>query len=90
MAFDYIISDNLKAVIDILKKKDKKLAKNLQNKMEEVLSRDNNTIDFYKNLRKPLNDYKRVHVGSFVLKFKVVKEKNLIIFSEFEHHDDSY
>lgn len=90
MAFKFILSDNLKATIEILKKKNKTLADKLHAKMDEILSRDHTTIDFYKNLKKPLNEYKRVHVGNFVLKFKVDKQKNLIIFTEFDHHDNSY
>ena len=46
--------------------------------------------EHYKNLRYGLKDKKRVHVGNFVLVFKLVKEENKIIFLDFDHHDNIY
>jgi len=37
-----------------------------------------------------LKDKKRVHVGNFVLVFKLVKKENKIIFLDFDHHDNIY
>jgi mRNA-degrading endonuclease RelE of RelBE toxin-antitoxin system len=42
----------------------------------------------FKNLRRGMSDYKRVHIGKFVLFFKV--EKDVIIFDRFVHHDEAY
>ena len=58
-------------------------------KMNEILCCSN--VDHYKNLRKPLEGYKRVHIkGSSVLLFKYVPQDNKIIFYIMEHHDSVY
>ncbi len=91
MSFDFSISDNLKTRIKILSKKDKVLADALLKKIKQIISSDEFSIDHYKNLRNDLKEYKRVHImKSFVLLFKVDKQKNLIIFDKFDHHDNIY
>jgi len=88
--FDFDLSDSLRQMLTELERRDKSLAEAVKKKIREVVSRDLKTIDFYKNLRKPLQESKRVHVGNFVLIFKVYKERNFILFQRFEHHDRAY
>lgn len=88
--FEFDLSDELREEVGKLSRKDCVLAEALKKKIKEVVSRDSETIDFYKNLRHPLEEFKRVHVGSFVLKFKVYKERNFILFVSFMHHKDAY
>ena len=90
MAFSYNLSDELKEKIKTLAKKDKPLSQRLFKKITEVTNRDTETIDFYKNLRFPMEEFKRVQIGSFVLTFTVDKEKNFITFDDFDHHDNIY
>ena len=71
-----------------LKRKDFALFSAVQNKIHQIAQLDIVTIQHFKNLRGDLKDYKRVHVGSFVLMFKI--EKDTIIFARFIHHDDAY
>ena len=71
-----------------LEKKDKQLYENLFNKMNEVLN--SHDIEHYKNLRYDMKEFKRVHIGHFVLVFKFDKINNLILFSDFDHHDKIY
>ena len=45
----------------------------------------------YKNLRKPMQHLKRVHIDkSFVLVFSVDENKKHIIIEDFDHHDNIY
>lgn len=44
----------------------------------------------YKNLRKPLQHLKRVHVGSFVLTFSIDETKKMITIEDYDHHDNVY
>ncbi|MFA4946710.1 MAG: addiction module toxin RelE [Candidatus Micrarchaeia archaeon] len=88
--FDFDFSEELRRQIKSLSKRDAALADALSKKVREVCSRDENTIDFYKNLKKPLNEFKRVHVGNFVLVFRVDKAHNFIFFEYMRHHDDAY
>ena len=71
-----------------LHKLDVKNLYNTLNKVLEILQSKN--IDHYKNLRKPLQKYKRVHVNSsYVILFYDEKKKK-IIFVDYEHHDKIY
>lgn len=91
MTFKYDFSDSLIETLKLIYKKDKTLYTSIFKKVEEIVSRDLITIDFYKNLRYDLKEYKRVHVmKSFVLLFKVYKTKNLILFERLDHHDNIY
>ena len=45
----------------------------------------------YKNLRKPLQHLKRVHIDkSFVLVFSVNETTNTITLEDYDHHDNIY
>ncbi len=37
-----------------------------------------------------MKDSKRVHIGHFILIFQYIKKENLILFDDFEHHDNIY
>ena len=88
MSHQYKTSKNFDRILDKLQKKDKQLYENLLNKMNEILTSAD--IEHYKNLRYDLKEYKRVHVGSFVLVFKYEKSSDLIFFTDFDHHDVIY
>ncbi len=91
MPFKYDFSDELEETLTKLYKKDRKRYEAIMKKVEEIASRDLNTIDFYKNLRHDEKESKRVHIDkSFVLLFKVFKEKNFILFDRFDHHNNIY
>lgn len=91
MTFDFDLSDELKLVIRKLEKKDKVRVIIFNNKVKEIINNNIKSIDRYKNLRYGFSDYKRVHIDkSFVLIFKVTKEKNFILFERLEHHNKIY
>ncbi len=72
-----------------LPKKDPKRYEAVMNKIEELfVCKD---LDHYKNLRKPMQHLKAVHVDShFVLTFKYLKSVDLIELYDFDHHDKIY
>ena len=84
--YTYEIQPSLKKKLERIFKKKKSLYLQILKKIEEVI--DSEDISHYKNLKYNLKDLKRVHVGSFVLVFKVVKDK--VIFIDFDHHDKIY
>ena len=89
--FKYQLSDKLKGIIRVLNKKARKRSLILAEKIQEIVKNDLKTIERYKNLRRDLKDYKRVHIDRhFVLIFRVDKEKNFILFSDFDHHGNVY
>jgi len=91
MPFSFDLSEELKSKVRVLAKKDKKTAGALNKKIRQIAGSDDTEIEHYKNLRYGLSEYKRAHVAkSFVLLFRVFKEKKFILFDKFGHHDDIY
>lgn len=83
----YEIHPDLDKILSKLAKRDKTQFEAILKKIEEVIHCEN--IDHYKNLRSPLNRYKRVHVySSFVMIFRI--ENDVIIFRYYDHHDNIY
>lgn len=89
--FNYEFSEELKVIIKHLNKKDRTKSLIMAKKVEEIVNNDIKSIERYKNLRSPLHHLKRVHIDKhFVLTFQVDKEKNFILFVDFDHHDNIY
>jgi YafQ family addiction module toxin component len=84
----FAVEEGLKKTLSKLLKKDKVTYEILMKKIEEIISSD---ITHYKNLRSPLQEYKRLHIrGPFILTFKYVESEDKIYFYDFDHHDDIY
>jgi YafQ family addiction module toxin component len=59
----------------------------VEKKIKEILKDPHH----YKNLRKPLQQLKRVHIDkSFVLIFSVNEKNKTIIIEDYDHHDKVY
>jgi len=83
------VKDGLKKKLRKISKKDNVLHQAVEKKIKEILDCEN--IDHYKNLRKPMQNYKRVHVkSSFVLIFEYDVEKDYVVFCNLDHHDGVY
>lgn len=89
--FEFDLSNILQIKIRKLFHKDKRKVKIINKKIKEIINNDNESIDRYKNLRYDLKKFKRVRINKhFVLTFHVNKKTNLIIFEDFDHHDEIY
>jgi len=86
--YPYKTSEKLDKILKKLSKKNRQLYEQILKKINEVANFYN--IESYKNLRYNLKDFKRVHVGHFVLVFNFDKNKNLISLEDFDHHDNIY
>jgi YafQ family addiction module toxin component len=85
----FLVENNLKKIISKIYKRDKIMYESLLKKMNEIITCEN--VEHYKNLKKPLQSYKRVHIrSSFVLLFRYDKFENKIFFYDFDHHDNIY
>jgi YafQ family addiction module toxin component len=85
----FSIEESLKKTIIKISKKDKVMYEALMSKIDEILASQD--INHYKNLKKPLEDFKRVHIkGSFVLLFKYIQSEDSVVFYDFDHHDNIY
>ena len=58
--FKFEIEDYLKKKLKKLAKKDKVLAKNFKKKLIEIINQNEISIDTYKNLKSPMNEFKRI------------------------------
>ena len=89
--FEFDISNELRVLLRKLSKKDKQRGLILTKKIKEIINNDKTSIDRYKNCKYSLKEYKRVHIDkSFVLLFKVYKDKNVIYFDKLKHHNEVY
>ncbi len=85
--FTYDITDILRKKLKKLAKKDRILAQIFYRKLQEVINRDK--VDSYKNLKSPMNLFKRIHLtDNYILLFKV--EKKHIVFVDIRHWDHVY
>ena len=70
-----------------LSKKNPKQMEIIAKKVEEISKNPYR----YKNLRTPLNDFKRIHVDKhFVLIFSIDENSKTIILEDYDHHDVIY
>jgi len=88
MTFGFIITASLTKQVGKLAHKDKVLAIAVRKKITQIINSNAIFVNHFKNLGGNLKGYKRVHVGSFVLMFKI--EGNMLIFDRFRHHDKAY
>ena len=85
--YKHEVMPNLQKILKKLSKKDKILYEQVLKKIEEIITSD---VEHYKNLRYDLKEYKRVHIGHFVLVFRYIKTENIISFDDLDHHDNIY
>lgn len=85
--YRYEVRPNLQKIMKKLFKKDPETRERIIKKIDEIINSD---VEHYKNLRKPLQHLKRVHIGEKVLVFSFDKTNKIISFENFEHHDMVY
>ena len=85
---EFRTSEDLLKILSKLEKRDKLLYLSVIRKIEEIVNCED--VDHYKNLRKPLHELKRAHIGSFVLMFAYDKRTHKVEFIGFDHHDNAY
>ena len=84
MIYETKFSDSFKHQFIKIKKKDKLLFERLKKKIKEIKQ---NPLH-YKPLKNKLKGFRRAHVNSFVIMFKIVENK--IHFDSINHHDVAY
>ncbi len=81
------IDEGLFKRLDKLSKKNKKQVLIILKKAEEIIKDPHR----YKNLRVPLNMWKRVHIDKhFVLTFSIDENNKIITLEDYDHHDNIY
>jgi len=69
-----------------LAKKDKEQLRRVDNKIKQILEEPYH----FKPLRKPLDGFRRAHVGSFVIVYEIHEETKIVEIWDYEHHDHVY
>jgi len=70
-----------------LGKKNPKQLEIIYKKIKEIVQNPHR----YKNLRAPLNNWKRIHIDKhFVLAFSIDEKNKIIILEDYDHHDNVY
>jgi addiction module RelE/StbE family toxin len=67
-------------------KKDKLLKVALTEKVEQILAAPYS----FKPLHSPLENMRRVHIGSFVLIYTIDEKRKVVRLLKFAHHDEAY
>ncbi|EKQ50774.1 MAG: addiction module toxin, RelE/StbE family [Methanobacterium sp. Maddingley MBC34] len=74
-----------------LKKRDMKSFHNVISKIKQIAIVVETNPDHCKNLKKPLSDFKRVHVNKgYVLIFLINKRSKIMVVVDYDHHDNIY
>lgn len=85
--FSYELKKSVEKTFFKLTKKNPKQMYIIEKKINEIIKNPMH----YKNLRKPLQHLKAVHIDkSFVLVFSVDESKKTVIFKNYDHHDRIY
>ncbi|MBL7055111.1 hypothetical protein ISS05_05110 [Candidatus Woesearchaeota archaeon] len=85
--YSYELRKSVEKLFLKLAKKNPKQLLIIEKKINEIIQNPQH----YKNLRKPLQHLKRVHVDkSFVLAFSVDEINKKVIIENYDHHDEVY
>ena len=85
--YDYELRKSVETIFFKIAKKNPKQLEIIFKKIEEIVTNPHR----YKNLRRPLQHLKRVHIDrSFVLVFSIDEENKLVVIEDYDHHDNVY
>ena len=85
--YSYKLRKSVEKIFFKLANKNYKQLGIIENKIQEIRQNPQH----YKNLRKPLQHLKRVHIDkSFVLVFSVDENKKHVIIEDYDYHDNIY
>ena len=85
--YKLIVRKSVETIFFKLAKKNPKQLESIDKKIEEIRQNPQR----YKNLRKPLQHLKRVHIDkSFVMVFSVDKSTKTVIIEDYNHRDKIY
>jgi YafQ family addiction module toxin component len=80
------VRESTEKILKKLTKKDKTSAQYISKKIKEI---SENPYHF-KPLRKPLQNFWRVHIGNYVLIYSIDEKSKTVTIEKYEHHDKAY
>jgi mRNA-degrading endonuclease RelE of RelBE toxin-antitoxin system len=76
--YNFEIKPKLEKKLFKIRRSDKKTFDRIRNKINEI------------TLKVPMQNTRRVHIGSYVLTFGINEKENLAEFPDYDHHDQVY
>ncbi len=80
------VRESVDKIFQKLFKKDKVSFEYINKKIKEILE---NPYHF-KPLKAPLQNYRRVHIGNFVLIYSINENTKTVTIERYKHHDEAY
>lgn len=80
------VRESVDRIFSKLAKKDRVSFEYVNKKIKEILENPQH----FKPLRAPMQNYRRVHIGNFVLIYSIEENRKTVIIEKYEHHDDVY
>ena len=80
------IRESVDSIFKKLSKKDKVSFEYISKKIQEI--RENPY--HFKPLRNPMQNYRRAHIGNYVLVFSIDENRKTVIIERYRHHDKVY
>jgi YafQ family addiction module toxin component len=80
------IKESVDQIFRKLFKKDKISLEYINKKISEI--RENPY--HFKPLKKPLQNFRRVHIGNYVLIYSITEQTKTVIIEKYKHHDEAY
>jgi addiction module RelE/StbE family toxin len=86
MTYTVVPNPNVEATFLSMGKKDSSRFEQLVKKLREL----GENPEIGKPLRRPMQGLRRLHIGHYVLTYKLDKKKELITLVDYAHHDEVY
>ena len=83
---DLEIRESVNKIFQKLFRKDKISLQYITKKIQEV--RENPY--HFKPLKAPLQNFRRIHIGNYVLIYSIDKKRKTVIIERYKHHDEVY
>jgi YafQ family addiction module toxin component len=80
------VRESADKIFSKLAKKDKVSFEYINKKIKEI---QENPYHF-KPLKAPMQNYRRVHIGNFVLVYSIDENSKTVIVERYKHHDEAY
>jgi len=80
------VRESANKIFKKLAKKDKVSFEYINKKIKEIIG---NPYRF-KPLKVPMQNFRRVHVGSYVLVYSKNEEEKVVVIERYKHHDEVY
>ena len=80
------VKKDVERILKKLAKKDKVSSGYISKKIKQIKE----SPYHFKPLRAPMQNFRRVHIGNFVLVYSIDENRKTVIIEKYEHHDIVY